>query len=427
MLLIQYGTVLDPYTETCKKLDILIDDAGIIHRIAPTIPANYIEDVYDASGCMISPGLVDVHVHFRDPGQTEKEDIYTGAAAAEAGGYTTVVCMANTRPTCDNLETLQYDKARHVMIHVLQDCAVTKGLGGKELVDFEALHEAGAPGFTDDGVNLTSGKLCLEAMRRAKALGVPLSFHEEDPAYVLSPGVNYGSKAAKKFDVLGAMPSSEEEMIARDIELALMTGARVAFQHISSAKSVALIRAGKARGADVHAEATPHHLALTQDDVLTYGVNARMNPPLRTEQDRQALIAGLADGTIDMIATDHAPHSQEEKSRGLEKSAFGIVGIETAFPLLYTYLVETGKMPLEMLIDRMADAPRRRFRIDSGMQVGDKAAVTVFDLHAQEKIDPNTFLSKGHATPFEGWEVHAVCRLTVCGDKIAYNALSRKE
>ena len=295
MLLIQNGTVLDPYTETCKKLDILIDDAGIIHRIAPTIPANYIEDVYDASGCMISPGLVDVHVHFRDPGQTEKEDIYTGAAAAEAGGYTTVVCMANTKPTCDNLETLQYvqDKARHVMIHVLQDCAVTKGLGGKELVDFEALHEAGAPGFTDDGVNLTSGKLCLEAMRRAKALGVPLSFHEEDPAYVLSPGVNYGSKAAKKFDVLGAMPSSEEEMIARDIELALMTGARVAFQHISSAKSVALIRAGKARGADVHAEATPHHLALTQDDVLTYGVNARMNPPLRTEQDRQALIAGL--------------------------------------------------------------------------------------------------------------------------------------
>ena len=232
MLLIQNGTVLDPYTETCKKLDILIDDAGIIHRIAPTIPANYIEDVYDASGCMISPGLVDVHVHFRDPGQTEKEDIYTGAAAAEAGGYTTV-----------------QDKARHVMIHVLQDCAVTKGLGGKELVDFEALHEAGAPGFTDDGVNLTSGKLCLEAMRRAKALGVPLSFHEEDPAYVLSPGVNYGSKAAKKFDVLGAMPSSEEEMIARDIELALMTGARVAFQHISSAKSVALIRAGKARGA----------------------------------------------------------------------------------------------------------------------------------------------------------------------------------
>ena len=153
MLLIQNGTVLDPYTETCKKLDILIDDAGIIHRIAPAIPANYIEDVYDASGCMISPGLVDVHVHFRDPGQTEKEDIYTGAAAAEAGGYTTVVCMANTKPTCDNLETLQYvqDKARHVMIHVLQDCAVTKGLGGKELVDFEALHEAGAPGFTDDG------------------------------------------------------------------------------------------------------------------------------------------------------------------------------------------------------------------------------------------------------------------------------------
>lgn len=415
MLLIQNGTVLDPYTETCKKLDILIDDAGIIHRIAPTIPANYIEDVYDASGCMISPGLVDVHVHFRDPGQTEKEDIYTGAAAAEAGGYTTVVCMANTKPTCDNLETLQYvqDKARHVMIHVLQDCAVTKGLGGKELVDFEALHEAGAPGFTDDGVNLTSGKLCLEAMRRAKALGVPLSFHEEDPAYVLSPGVNYGSKAAKKFDVLGAMPSSEEEMIARDIELALMTGARVAFQHISSAKSVALIRAGKARGADVHAEATPHHLALTQDDVLTYGVNARMNPPLRTEQDRQALIAGLADGTIDMIATDHAPHSQEEKSRGLEKSAFGIVGIETAFPLLYTYLVEKGIISLEKLIELLTVNPRKRFGI---IQDG----FTVWDLNAVSTIDPKDFLSMGKATPFTGWQVHGKCMATVCGGKIAY-------
>lgn len=424
MLLIQNGTVLDPYTETCKKLDILIDDAGIIHRIAPTIPANYIEDVYDASGCMISPGLVDVHVHFRDPGQTEKEDIYTGAAAAEAGGYTTVVCMANTRPTCDNLETLQYvqDKARHVMIHVLQDCAVTKGLGGKELVDFEALHKAGAPGFTDDGVNLTSGKLCLEAMRRAKALGVPLSFHEEDPAYVLSPGVNYGSKAAKKFDVLGAMPSSEEEMIARDIELALMTGARVAFQHISSAKSVALIRAGKARGADVHAEATPHHLALTQDDVLTYGVNARMNPPLRTEQDRQALIAGLADGTIDMIATDHAPHTAEQKNRPFAQSMSGITGLETAFSVLNTALVCTGKLTPMQLMRCMSQNPAQFYNLTGkSIEEGNRAELMIADWNAD--ITYTSYRSKSSNTPFTGKPLKGEIKGVVCG---TYTSLKQK-
>ena len=422
MLLIQNGTVLDPYTETCKKLDILIDDAGIIHRIAPTIPANYIEDVYDASGCMISPGLVDVHVHFRDPGQTEKEDIYTGAAAAEAGGYTTVVCMANTKPTCDNLETLQYvqDKARHVMIHVLQDCAVTKGLGGKELVDFEALHEAGAPGFTDDGVNLTSGKLCLEAMRRAKALGVPLSFHEEDPAYVLSPGVNYGSKAAKKFDVLGAMPSSEEEMIARDIELALMTGARVAFQHISSAKSVALIRAGKARGADVHAEATPHHLALTQDDVLTYGVNARMNPPLRTEQDRQALIAGLADGTIDMIATDHAPHSKEEKAKPITEAPSGIIGLETSLALGITSLVKPGHLSLIQLLEKMTINPAKLYHLPYGQLAEGKAAdLVIFD--ENECWTPTEYASLSSNSPFTGTPMYGKVKYTICGGKIVYH------
>ena len=255
MLLLKNGTILDPYTDTDKKSDILIGDDGLIHRIAPEISPIPGAQVLDVTGCTISPGLVDVHVHFRDPGQTEKEDIFTGTAAAIAGGYTTVVCMANTKPVCDNLQTLEYvqDKAAQVPIHVLQACAITKELKGRELTDFETLHAAGAPGFTDDGINLTSGRLCYQAMLKAKQLGVPLSFHEEDPAYVLSPGVNYGSEAAKKFGVFGAMRASEEEMIARDIELALLTGARVAFQHVSSGRSVALIREGKARGADIHA------------------------------------------------------------------------------------------------------------------------------------------------------------------------------
>lgn len=245
----------------------------------------------------------------------------TGAAAAAAGGFTTVVCMANTKPVVDNVETLRYvlEKAKQAPIHVLQACAVTKGLAGKDLTDFAALHAAGAPGFTDDGINLTNARLCQEAMCRAKDLHVPLSFHEEDPNLILSPGVNYGSAAAIQFGVSGAMPASEECMIARDIALALRTGARVAFQHVSSGNSVDLIRVGKQLGADIHAEATPHHLSLTEEAVLEYGVNARMNPPLRTEYDRQKLIAGLQDGTIDMIATDHAPHASEEKISPLPK------------------------------------------------------------------------------------------------------------
>ena len=315
MLLLKHGILLDPYTDTERETDILIGDDGIIADIGDDLQADC--PTVDLAGRTVSPGLVDVHVHFRDPGLTHKEDVFTGAAAAAAGGFTTVVCMANTKPVVDEVETLQYvlDKAKQVPINVLQAAAVTKGLKGEELTDFAALHKAGAPGFTDDGINLTNPKLCLEAMIRAKDLAVPLSFHEEQPDFILSPGVNYGSAASVKYGVPGAMPSSEECMIARDIALALRSGARVAFQHVSSGISVEMIRAGKALGADVHAEVTPHHLSMTEEDVLDYGVNARMNPPLRTEHDRRALIEGVKDGTIDMIATDHAPHAAEEKNQ----------------------------------------------------------------------------------------------------------------
>ena len=403
MLLIQNGTILDPYTDTNKPADILVGDDGIIQRIAESIPASAEMTCIDASGCTVSPGFVDVHVHFRDPGQTEKEDIHTGTAAAMAGGYTTVVCMANTLPTCDNLETLQYvqEKAAKEPIHVLQDCAITKRLGGKELTDFAALHEAGAPGFTDDGVNLTSSKLCLEAMRRAKELGVPLSFHEEDPAFVLSPGVNYGSEAAEKFGVLGAMRTSEEEMIARDIELALMTGARVAFQHVSSARSVALIRAGKARGADIHAEATPHHLSMTEDDVVTFGVNARMNPPLRTEEDRQALIAGVADGTIDMIATDHAPHTAEQKNKPFGQSMSGITGLETAFSVCNSALVQTGALTQMQLVRAMSCNPAIFYGFtNKSIEEGNRAELVIANW--TEPVVYTEYMSKCCNTPFTG-------------------------
>ena len=416
MLLIQNGTLLDPYTDTDARSDILIDDDGVICRIAPQIDAPAGARVLDVSGCTVSPGLVDVHVHFRDPGQTEKEDIHTGAAAAAAGGYTTVVCMANTRPTCDDLTILTYvqDKAAREPINVLQACAITRGLQGRELSDFDALHAAGAPGFTDDGVNLTDGRLCLQAMTRAKALGVPLSFHEEDPAFVLSPGVNFGSEAAKQFGVPGAMRISEEAMIARDIELALQTGARVAFQHISSAGSVALIRAGKARGADIHAEATPHHLGMTEDDVLTFGVNARMNPPLRTEEDRQALIEGLIDGTIDMIATDHAPHTAEQKNRPFAQSMSGITGLETAFSVCNSALVRTGRITPMQLMRAMSQNPAQFYGLTGkAVAEGNRAELMIADWNAA--VVYTHYKSKSSNTPFTDLPLYGKVRGIVCG------------
>lgn len=416
MLLIQNGTLLDPYTGADRRADILVGDDGIIHRIGDRLDVPAGAQTADISGCTVSPGLVDVHVHFRDPGQTEKEDIHTGTAAAIAGGYTTVVCMANTRPVCDSLQTLEYvqDKAAREPINVLQACAVTRGLKGRELTDFAALHAAGCPGFTDDGINLTSGQLCLEAMRRAKALGVPLSFHEEDPAFVLSPGVNYGSPAAEHFSVLGAMPVSEEAMVARDIELALQTGARVAFQHISSARSVALIREGKARGADIHAEATPHHLSLTQEDVLTHGTNARMNPPLRTEADRQALIAGLIDGTIDLIATDHAPHTAEQKNQPFSAALSGIIGLETAFSVCNTALVQTGRLTPMQLLRAMSRNPAQFYGLTGkAVREGSRAELMVADWNAP--VCYQTYQSKSANSPFTGMPLRGRVRGIVCG------------
>jgi dihydroorotase len=416
MLLLKHGLLLDPYTQTEKQTDILIDDDGVLAEIGTELSADC--PVVDLAGRAVSPGLVDVHVHFRDPGLTHKEDVLTGAAAAAAGGFTTVVCMANTKPVVDTVETLEYvqEKAKQVPIHVLQAAAVTKGLKGEELTDFAALHKAGAPGFTDDGINLTNPKLCLEAMCRAKDLAVPLSFHEEQPDLILSPGVNYGSAAAIRFGVPGAMPSSEECMIARDIALAIRSGARVAFQHISSGISVDLIRAGKQLGADIHAEVTPHHLSMTEEDVLTYGVNARMNPPLRTEHDRRALIAGLKDGTIDMIATDHAPHAAEEKNQPFAKALSGITGLETAFAVCNTALVQTGELTKLELLRAMSQNPAEFYGMTGkSVEVGNRAELMIADWEAPVVF--TNYRSKSCNTPFTGQKLTGkVCGI-VMGDQ----------
>lgn len=421
MLLIQNAQVLDPYTGLDAGLDLLIDDNGIITRMEPHINPPACCPVFDAAGKTVAPGLVDTHVHFRDPGQTQKEDIASGMRAAAAGGFTTVVCMANTVPTCDTVETLQYVQktAQHEggFVNVHQACAVTKGLKGEELTDFGALLAAGAPGFTDDGINLTNMDICLRAMELAAQHDTVLSFHEEDKSLVYSPGINFGSQAAQELGVPGAKPSSEEAMVARDIALALRTGARVVFQHISSGLSIDLIRAGKALGASIFCEVTPHHLSLTEDAVCKYGTYARMNPPLRREDDRQAILRGLQDGTVDMIATDHAPHTVEEKARPFAQAPSGITGLETAFSVCNTYLVQTGVLTKRQLLEKMSKNPAEVYRFaDKSIEIGHRAELCVLDWDCDKVY--KTYYSKGINTPYTNMSLKGAPICTIMGDQV---------
>ena len=419
MLLIRNGRVLDPYTNINAQMDILIGDDGVIRELGSRLDAPAGCAVYDAAGLTVSPGFVDGHVHFRDPGQTEKEDVLTGAAAAAAGGYATVICMANTLPTCDTPEIIRYvtDKAKDCPVEVLQAGAVTKGLKGQELTDFAALQAAGAPCLTDDGINLTNAGLCRAAMEQAAERDILLSFHEEEPSLVPSPGVNFGSAAAQQFGVPGARASAETAMIARDIALALDTGARVLFQHVSSAQSAALIRTGKKLGARIYAEVTPHHISLTEDDVLAHGTYARMNPPLRREADRQALIDALADGTIDMIATDHAPHTAEEKAREFAKAPSGITGLETAFSVCNTYLVQTGRLTPMQLVDRMSKAPAEIYGLTGrAVAAGNYARLVLLDWDS--RMVYKTYRSKAVNTPYTGMQLTGAPRAIVTGARV---------
>ncbi len=419
MLLIRNGRVLDPYTNINAQMDILIGDDGVIRELGPRLDAPAGCAVYDAAGLTVSPGFVDGHVHFRDPGQTEKEDVLTGAAAAAAGGYATVICMANTLPTCDTPEIIRYvtDKAKGCPVEVLQAGAVTKGLKGQELTDFAALQAAGAPCLTDDGINLTNAGLCRAAMEQAAERDILLSFHEEEPSLVPSPGVNFGSAAAQQFGVPGARASAETAMIARDIALALDTGARVLFQHVSSAQSAALIRTGKKLGARIYAEVTPHHISLTEDDVLAHGTYARMNPPLRREADREALIDALADGTIDMIATDHAPHTAEEKAREFAKAPSGITGLETAFSVCNTYLVQTGRLTPMQLVDRMSKAPAEIYGLTGrAVAAGNYARLALLDWDS--RMVYKTYRSKAVNTPYTGMQLTGAPRAIVTGARV---------
>ena len=380
----------------------------------------------EAKGLIVAPGLMDAHVHFRDPGQTWKEDIMTGSAAAAKGGFTRVVCMANTKPVIDEPSVLleNLEKGSRTGIHMYQAAAVTRGLRGTQLTDMEALAECGAAGFTDDGIPILDEKILLQAMAKAAELDLPVSLHEEDPLFIKQPGVHEG-KVSAALGYGGAGRMAEEIMTARDCMLALHTGASVCIQHISSARSVELVRLARQMGADIHAEATPHHFTLTEEAVLKYGTNARMNPPLRTEEDREAIIEGLADGTIDMIVTDHAPHSREEKAAALDKAPSGIIGLETSLGLAVKSLVLPGQLSLIETLRRMSTNPALFYRQKPGrVEEGEAADLVLFGLTETWKADH--FVSRSSNSPFLGWELPAKIHATICGGSIVYHEYGEK-
>ena len=421
MLLIKNGRVVDPVLDIDEMKDILIDGAKIVQvEEAITAPADC--QVINAAGLVVAPGLVDAHVHFRDPGQTYKEDIFTGAAAAAKGGFTTVMCMANTKPTVDSVETLQYilEKGAKTGIHLLQTSNITKGMQGKELVNMQEMADAGAAGFTDDGIPIMDEKILLQAMDMAKELNLPIALHEEDPYFIKQAGVNQG-KVSEQLQYGGASRTAEDVMVARDAILALHSGASVCIQHISSKNSVDLVRNAQKMGADVHAEATPHHFTLTEEAVLKYGTLARMNPPVRTEEDRLAIIEGIQDGTIDMIVTDHAPHSAEEKARPLDKAPSGITGLETSLALGIKSLVQPGYISLLKLMEVMSKNPMEFYRKEPvSIREGAEADLVIFG--ENELWTVKDFASKACNSPFVGWELPGKIHYTICSGKIIYSS-----
>lgn len=463
MLLIKNGYLLDPKSGKKGIYDILIKDDRIV-RIDSFITSIDLTDeekqnleIIFADNMMIAPGLVDVHVHFRDPGFTYKEDIFTGAKAAAKGGFTTVILMANTKPVIDNPDTLQYvlDRASQTDIHVLTCASITKELRGRELTNMEYLKSLGAVGFTDDGIPILQESVVTKAMEKAKELNVPLSFHEENPELIINNGINRG-KASEYFDIGGSPRAAEIDLIARDLSLATKLDAPINIQHISTREGVELVRQAKlecienqgltlplpklnenmtaieeldksstqiipaeiARKLNIHAEATPHHFTLTEDAVIEHGTLAKMNPPLRTEQDRQAIIRGLKDNTIDIIATDHAPHSATEKAKPITEAPSGIIGLETAFSLGVTHLVKEGHLSYMELLEKMTVNPATMYHLDCGYIAENGPADLI--LFNENSYTVNEFSSKSSNSPFKGETLIGQIQYTIASGKVVY-------
>ncbi|MGD8190075.1 dihydroorotase [Brevibacillus ginsengisoli] len=423
-IVLRNGKLLNEAGELISQ-DIKIEGDRIV-QIADKLELDTTEDeVIDLKGKFVTAGFIDMHVHLREPGFEAKETVETGAKAAVRGGYTTVACMPNTRPVIDSPETVKYvlDKANEAgLARVLPYGAITVRELGQELTDFTALKEAGIVAVTDDGVGVQSSAMMKEAMKRAKELELSVVAHCEDDSLLIHGSALHDGVVAKRHGLPGIPSESESIHVGRDILLAEQTGVHYHVCHISAKESVRLVRDGKRAGVNVTTEVTPHHLLLCDEDIPeNLDANWKMNPPLRSREDRAALIAGLKEGTIDIIATDHAPHTEEEKAKGLERAPFGIVGLETAFPLLYTHLVLTGELSLSELVEKMNRKPAEIFNLPFGkLGVNEIADLVVIDLDNEKTIDPQDFHSKGKNTPFTGWNCKGWTALTIVDGRIVY-------
>ena len=417
-ILIKNGLIINPATKFEKISDLLIEDC-IVKEISTEISPCDQTQIIDAKGCVVSPGLIDIHVHFRDPGFTHKEDLFTGSMAAAAGGFTSVLLMANTNPKVDSVKTLEYikEKAKDCPINIFQEAALTHDFKDK-LVDMKSLKDSGAVGFTNDGVPVMSTKILREAMKIAKDLDVIIALHEEDNSLITTHGVNDGP-VAEKLGLVGAPKAAEDLMVARDAMLALETGACIDIQHISSGNSVDFIRYAKSIGVKILAEATPHHFTLTEEDVLKYSSLAKMNPPLRTADDREKIIQGLIDDTIEVIATDHAPHTDEEKNVEFKKAPSGIIGLETALALSVSQLVKTNRLSMSHMLSKLTINPSNYYKLDRGdISVGKVADICIFN--PDEEYTVEKLHSKSSNSPFIGWKLFGKVKYTLCGGKIVY-------
>ena len=427
-MLIKNGRVIDPASNTDDIRDILVED-GVIAEVAKDID-KAADTVIDAKGCMVMPGLVDLHVHFREPGFEHKETIRTGARAAARGGFTTVCPMPNTKPAIDSVEMVEYikNKSEEVTdINILPIAAMTAGQDGEYITDYERLYEEGAVAVSEDGKSVMNARVARQAMRLAAEVGIPVFAHCEDKDLAGRGVMNAGNKA-RELGFYGIMNSVEDIMVARDLLLAKNTGAKLHICHVSTEDSVRMIAAAKKEGLDVTAEVTPHHLTLTEDDINEDDANYKVNPPLRTNKDKDMLIKGLKDGTIDIIATDHAPHHLTEKDRGFVEAPFGISGLDTAVAIIMTDLVKKNVItPLEMA-DKMSYTPAKIIGIDKGtLLVGKTADITIIDPDAEYVIDSKTFASRGKNTPFNGKKVSGEIKYTIAGGKLVYYNINGTE